>query len=222
MRMRGAALGLVVVGLLFGGMALPAKAVLGVEPPPAPTPGQLQALVQSFVPPTPAVVPPSVPDATDPQLPTPPFVNPPTGARPLLAAAGPVSVVSCQAAYLGPVLGIVAVTTIFDAAGVEPPVKAGFLAPLFTPVQNVCVLAPYPDISSCGPDETITAQLGDLPSPPAVGGVPTVDPFSTAPAPFASLVTALLAVQDSVNQYAYQGDNAVKVANKAAKQLTCS
>ena len=220
MKTRGILLGVVVTVLLVAG-AVPAQALLGVEPPPVPTPGQLQALAASFVPDAPAVVPPATPDPQDPQLPPPPFVNPPAGASPLLAAAGSASVLTCEAAYLGPLLGIVLITSLFDTAGVQPLVKPGFLSPAFSPVTNACVIAPYPSISSFGPDENITQQLASLPDAPGAGGVPTVDPFASAPAPFASLVVALLAAQDSVNQYAYGGEPGVNVAKTVTKRLAC-
>jgi hypothetical protein len=130
-------------------------------------------------------------------------------------------VLTCQASYLGPLAGIVALTALFDAAGVEPPVKPSFLGPLFGPVLTACVLAPFPTVNSCGPDGSITSQLSTLPPLPAAGPLPAVDPFASVPAPFASVVVMLKAIQTDVAHYAYADSWSPKFANRVAKQLGC-
>ena len=217
----------IVIGLAFTvaallGTALPAhaKAVLGVQLPPAPNPAQLQALIQSLIPEAPTVTPPDI-DPQNPEIPNLPYVAVPPGLTPAMGLLSPTTVVSCQAAYLGPLVGIVAVTAAFDAAGIEPPIKPSFLNPIFQVLTTACVAAPFPKYTSCGPDAQLSGAIADLPALPAAGPV-SVDPFSLLPAPFASLVVLLAAVEGDVSHYVYQGKLKPKISNNVAKQLTCT
>jgi hypothetical protein len=220
MRARRFVVGLVLSGLLIGGSALPAKALLGVPAPPAPSATQLQTLATSLVPATPTVTPPTV-DPNNPSLPYLPYVAVPSGLSAATGVLSPTTVLTCQAAYLGPLMGIVAISALSDAAGVDLPVKPSFLGPLFAPALSACLLAPYPTLTSCGPDGTITDQLATLPALPAAGPLPAVDPFASVPAPFASLVVMLGALQHDVGHYAYADSWSPKFANKVAAQLAC-
>lgn len=221
MRARRLVIGLVLTGLLLGGSALPATALLGIPTPPPPTPGQLQALATSLVPATPTVVPPEV-NPDNPQLPNLPFVPIPAGLQPALGILSPTTVITCQVSYLGPLIGIVAVTAIFDAAGVDPPVQPSFLGPVWGPVTTACVLAPFPTYTSCGPDGTISEQLAGLPALPGAGPVPVPDPFSLLPAPFASVVVLLNAIQFDIEHYLYNGAPSPDFADRVADQLSCT
>ncbi len=221
MRARRLVIGLVLTGLLLGGSALPAKALLGIPTPPPPTPAQLQALATGLVPATPTIIVPTV-DPQNPSLPFLPTVNVPPGLKPATGVLSPTTVITCQAASLGPLVGIVAMTAAFDAAGVEPPVKPGFLSPLFGPFLTACVAAPYATWSACGPDGDITAQLTGLPDLPAAGPAPSVDPFASVPAPFASLVNVLGGLQTAIKEYVYGGAPSLKFGDRVAKQLSCT
>jgi hypothetical protein len=214
-------LGLAFTAAMLLANVLPAHArsVAGVEVPPVPTPAQLQALLKSFIPATPTVTPPDI-DPQNPQIPNLPYVAAPPGLVPVLGALSPTTVVTCQAAYLGPLVGIVAITAAFDAAGVEPPVQPSFINPLFQPVTTACVIAPFPKWTACGPDSDISERIAGLPALPAAGPV-SLDPFSLLPTPFASLMVVLASIENDVSHYLYQGKLKTKVTNKLAKQLTC-
>jgi hypothetical protein len=212
--------GLAFTALMLMSSALPAKAVLGVDPPPVPSAGQLQGLILSLVPATPTVVPPTI-NPDDPQIPYLPYVAIPPGLTTAMGALSPTTVVTCQVAYLGPLVGLVAITAAFDAAGVDPPVKPSFLNPLFGPVTTACVAAPFPQYTSCGPDGQITDAINGLPALPAAGPV-SVDPFSLLPAPFASLVVVIASLDKDVAHYAYSDTIKPKLSKKVAKQLTCT
>jgi hypothetical protein len=205
---------------MLGGSVLPAKALLGIPTPPPPNAGQLQALATSLLPATPSVIVPTV-NPDNPQLPNIPAAPLPPGLSPALGVLSPTTIATCQASYLGPIVGIVAMTAILDAAGIEP-VKPSFLGPLFGPVTNACVLAPFPVYTSCGPDSTVTEQLASLPALPAVGPLPVPDPFTLFPAPLAAVVVVLNAIQADVAHYAYGGAPSLKFADRVAKQLDCT
>src|SRR5690349_13131504 len=154
MRIRRFVIGLALTGLLLSGGALPAKAVLGVPTPSVPSAGQLQQAAKSFVPPPPAVIVPSVPDPN--HLTFPLFIPAapiPPGARPALGVLSPTTVVTCQVSYLGPLGAAVALSKVMDTLG-QHPVSPGFLGPAFGPALTLCTIAPYPTVSSCGPDGT--------------------------------------------------------------------
>jgi hypothetical protein len=214
-------IGLVLTALMFGGGALPARAILGVEPPPAPTPGYVQTLVLSMVPATPSVPTPSVPDPNNLQLPQLPYAPVPAGLNPALGIVAPTTVVTCTASYLGPLVGIVALTAALDALPADAPIQPSFINPLFSLTTTACVLAPYPDIATCGPDGNIQSQLTSAPTLPAAGPVPSVDPFAFVPAPFASVVVMAQAVEEMVDHYVYQDSINPVLTNKVAKQLDC-
>jgi hypothetical protein len=222
MRNRRFVVGLVLSIVLFGAGALPAKAVLGVPTPPVPSPGQVQQLATSMVPPPPVVIVPSVPDPNNLQFPLVlPAVPIPSGARPALGVLSPTTVVTCQASYLGPLVAAVALSSVMDTAG-QHPIAPGFAGPVFGPVLTLCAAAPYPTVSSCGPDATIQDQLANHPDLPAApGGVPAVDPFASVPAPFASLVVMVGAIQYDVEHYVYFDSTALKVQHRVANQLEC-
>ena len=220
MRMRGAVLGLVVIGLLAG--AAPARAILGVPVPPVPSAGQAQQTAKSLVPQPPNVIVPSVPDPNHLMFPPVPYVAPPAGLRPALGVLSPTEVLTCQVAYLGPLAGIVALTVVMEKAG-EHPVPPGFLSPAFSPVVTLCVAADFPKVKSCGPDATITGALANHPDVPALpGGVPTVDPFADVPAPFATVVVEVGAVQGDLEHYVYNDSVRLPLEHKLSKQLECS
>lgn len=218
--MRRGIAGVLLAGLITFGWAVPAKAAF--EAPPVPTPAQLQATVKSLVPARPTVVPPDV-DASNPTFPSLPYVAPPAGLQPALTVASPTTVLSCQAAYLGPLAAIVALSKVFATAGVDPPVAPSFLSPAFGPVTTACVLAPYPSISSCGPDGTITDALADHPDVPipSVGGLPTVDPFASVPAPFASVVVILQSIENDLGYYVYGGQTPPEITEPVETELVC-
>jgi hypothetical protein len=222
MRKSRIVIGLTFTALALLGTALPAsaKSVVGVEVPPVPKPAHIQALVLSLVPATPTVTPPDI-DPQNPELPNLPYVAVPPGLQPAMGVLSPTTVVSCQAAYLGPLVGIVAVTAVFDAAGIEPPIKPSFLNPLFQVATTACVAAPFPKYTACGPDTDISNRINNLPALPAAGPV-SVDPFSLLPEPFASLVVVLASIEGDVSHYLYQGKLKPKVSNNLAKQLTCT
>jgi hypothetical protein len=216
-------IGLVAAGLIFGAGALPARAVLGVPTPPTPSPGQLQTVAQSFVPPTPVIIPPSVPDPNNLHF---PLVIPAApiapGVRPALGVLSPSAFTTCQVSYLGPLVAAVAMANVMDTLG-QHPVAPGFWTPAFSPVLTVCTLAPYPTVESCGPDGTIQDTLADHPDVPSVpGGVPVVDPFAQVPAPFASLVVEIGAVQYDIEHYVYFDSTHLKLQKRVATQLECS
>ncbi|MEY2419527.1 MAG: hypothetical protein QOG90_2207 [Actinomycetota bacterium] len=221
MRNRRFVVGLVLTGLLLGAGALPAKALLGVPTPPVPSPGQLQSTVKSLVPAKPTVIVPTVPDPNHLALPILPYVAIPDGARPALGVLSPTAVVTCQVAYLGPLGGIVALSKVMDTLG-QHPVSPSFFSPAFGPVSTICTASAFPTVSSCGPDGTITDALADHPEVPALpGGVPTVDPFATVPAPFASLVVEIGAVQYDIAHYVYNDSAHLPLQKKVYTQLEC-
>ena len=224
MRNRRFVIGLLLTGLLFAGGALPAQAktVIGIPTPPKPTVGHTEKLVQSMVPATPAIIVPGVPDPNHLELPILPYVAIPPGLRPLLGVLSPTSVVTCQLAYLGPLGAIVALSKVMDTAG-QHPFSPSFLSPAFGPVSTICTAAAFPTVSSCGPDASITQALANHPDVPSVpGGLPAVDPFATVPAPFASLVVEIGAVQYDLAHYVYNDTVKLPLENKLEKQLACS
>ena len=215
-------IGLVAAGVIFGVGALPARAAI-VPTPPVPSPGELQATVKSFVPPRPVIIVPSVPDPNNLQFPLViPAVPIPPGARPALGVLSPTTFTTCQASYLSRLLLPIALAKVMDTAG-QHPVPNGFLTPALSPLLTICTLAPYPTVSSCGPDATIQDQLADHPDvPSAPGDVPAVDPFAQVPAPFASLVVAIGALQYDLEHYVYSDSAHLKLQKRVATQLECS
>ena len=215
-------LGLAFTALMVLGTALPAsaKSVVGVEVPAVPTPAKIQTLVRSMIPAAPSVAVPDI-DPQNPQLPTLPYVAVPPGLQPLLGVAAPSTVVTCTASYLGPLVGIVAITAAMDAVPADLPIQPSFINPLMSLFTTACVLAPYPEIATCGPDGNIQKQLTSAPTLPAAGPVPSVDPFAFVPAPFASVVVIAQAIEKAVDHYLYNDAIKPKLTNKVAKQLTC-
>ena len=222
MRNRRFLIGLGLTAALLAGGALPAaQAVLGVPTPPVPSPGQVQATVKSLVPQKPTIVTPSVPDPNNLQFPILPYVPVPSGLKPALGVLSPTNVVTCQAAYLGPLVAIVALSKVMDTLG-QHPVAPSLISPAFGPVSTVCTASAYPTVASCGPDGTITDALANHPDLPSVpGGVPTVDPFASVPAPFASVVVEVGAVQNDVEHYVYYDSYRFTFQKKLAQQLEC-
>lgn len=221
MRARRAVIGVFLAALLVGSLAGPAAAL---KAPPVPTVADLRKDIKSIVPKAPSVGVPNV-SLQNPQIPALPYVAPPAGLTPALGFLSPANVISCQAAYLGPLGGVVAMTVLL---GQLPdgtlPVQPSFLQPLFSPIVTACVLAPYPTVSSCGQDAAITKRLQNLPVPaiPSVSGVAVPDPFETAPAPFASLVVEVLALQTLVNHYVYDNKpGGLNQGTQLTKTLNC-
>jgi hypothetical protein len=221
MRNRRFVIGLVLTAVLLGASTLPAHAKL-VTAPPVPSPGQLQKTIKSFVPPVPVIIVPEVPDPNNLHF---PLVIPaapiPPGARPALGVLSPTTFTTCQVSYLGPLGAAVVMSKVMDTLG-QHPVAPGFWTPAFSPVLTICTLAPYPTVESCGPDGTIQDALADHPDVPSVpGGLPAVDPFAQVPAPFASLVVEIGAVQYDLEHYVYNDTTHLPLQKKVAKQLEC-
>ena len=176
----------------------------------------------------PPAIPPGLPklDPRNPNLPPLPYVVLPPGLSPALAVLSPAEFVVCQGAYLGPLVGVVALTVLLDnLPDDQTRIQPSFINPLFGPVSTACVLAPFPWFDTCTQDTAILDAIEaakpkeDIPS---VGPIPTVDPFSFVPAPFASLVVEIDAIQNIVSYYALNrtpipGDP----AGTLAKQLGC-
>jgi hypothetical protein len=214
--------GLTLVGLMLGVTAFkPAPASAGVVP----NKQDIQRLVQGLKLAPPAIAPPKL-DPKNPNLPPLPYVQVPPALNPALAVLSPAEFVVCQGAYLGPLLGVVALTVLLDQLPTEKVrIQPSFLSPAFGPVSTACVLAPFPWYTACKQDAAINKAIEaakpkqDLPS---VGPLPTVDPFANVPAPFASLVVEVDAIQNIVSFY---GLNRTPIAGdpagKLATQLAC-
>jgi len=217
MRLRRTVVGLVLVGLIAGGFTARASA-----DPIVPGGPEVPA-----VPGAPAIGIPQI-DPQNPQIPALPYVPIPEEAMPLTGLLSPAIPPVCMASYLLPLAGIVAMTAVFDQAGVdEPPVPPSFINPLFSPVTTACVSVPFPTISSCGPDAQFTEQLNalgaQLPDAGDALGLGTIAPFDTVPAPFASVVIELMSIQTLVETYALSGAaSPVNVADAVSDQLGCS
>ena len=223
LRMRRLLVGLTLVGLMLGTMAFKAEAA---APKVIPNKQDIQRLVQGLKVQPPAIAPPKL-DPKNPNLPPMPYVQIPPALNPALAVLSPAEFVVCQGAYLGPLLGVVALTVLLDQLPTEKVrIQPSFLSPAFGPVSTACVLAPFPWYDQCKQDATIIKAI-DAAKPkqdlPSVGPLPTVDPFANVPAPFASLVVEADAIQNIVSFY---GLNRTPVpgdpAGALAKQLSCS
>jgi hypothetical protein len=190
--------GLVLVGAVLG-LAAPA-AHAGVVP----TAKDIQRDIADLKLQPPAVGVPSV-DPNNPQLPNLPFVSIPVGLSPALGIVAPAGVTTCQAAYLGPLLGAVGMTVVLDQLPDDTiPVQPSFLTPLFGPVTTTCVLAPFPRWTACTNDKTIADQAEQV------------------PAPFASLVVEIDAVQKIASYYALNREPFGRdLAGNHAKRLGC-
>lgn len=218
-RVRRLVIGLGVIGLLVGGFATRAEAA----PKAVPSKQDIQRLVQDMKLTPPAVGVPKV-DPKNPVIPPLPYVQVPRGLNAALGVLSPVSFVVCQGAYLAPLGGVVAMTVLLDSLPTDSiPVQPSFLNPLFSPITTACVLAPFPRFTSCKGDAAVTkvietASKKELPS---VGAV-SVDPFDFVPAPYASLVVEVDALQKAISYYALNrqplaGDPTAKLA----EQLVC-
>lgn len=144
-------------------------------------------------------------DPSNPQLPNPPFVQIPAGLSPALGVLSPAGVTTCQAAYLGPLLGAVGMTMLLDQLPPgSVPLQPSFLGPAFGPVTTTCVLAPFPRYTACTNDKAIADQS------------------EAVPAPFASAVTEIDAVQKIVSYYLLNREPFGRdIAGNMAKRLGC-
>lgn len=192
-----------VAGLLFVG------AVLGAVAPTAhadvvPTAKDIQRDIKDLQVQPPAIGVPSI-DPNNPQLPNLPYVAIPPGLQPLLFVEAPVGVTTCQAAYLGPLGGAVALTVVLDALPDGTlPIQPSFLAPATSPLTTACVLAPFPRWTQCKQDAAIAEQAEQV------------------PAPFASLVVEVDAIQKIVSYYALNREPFGRdIAGRLAKQFAC-
>lgn len=195
--LRRFAAGLVLVGAMLG-VALPAHADV------VPTADDIQRNVRELVPQPPAASVPSI-DPANPQLPNLPYVAVPAGLNPALFVLAPAGVTTCQAAYLGPLGGAVALTVLLDELPDNTlPIQPSFLAPATSPLTTACVLAPFPRWTQCDNDAVIAEQA------------------SQVPAPFASLVVEVDALQKIVSYYALNREPFGRdVAGNLAKRLGC-
>ncbi|MEY2467897.1 MAG: hypothetical protein QOF21_595 [Actinomycetota bacterium] len=214
MRLRRTVVGLALVGLIAGGFTARASADPIVPGGPD-------------IPGVPTIGVPDI-DPQNPQIPQLPYVPIPEQAMPLTGLLSPAIPPVCTASYLLPLAGIVALTAVFDQAGIdEPPVPPSFINPLFGPVTTACVAVPFPTISSCGPDAQFTAQLNalgaQLPDAGDALGLGTIAPFDTVPAPFASVVIELMSIQTVIETFALGGAaSPVNFADAVSDQLGCS
>ncbi|MDP1795555.1 MAG: hypothetical protein Q8K63_15565 [Acidimicrobiales bacterium] len=195
MKLRRFVAGFVLAGAVLGALAPAADAKV------VPTVEDIQRNIQDLKPVPPGFAVPTV-DPQNPQLPVLPFVQVPAGLNPALYVLGPLGVTTCQAAYLGPLGGAVALTVVLDALPPDTlPIQPSFLAPALSPVTTACVLAPFPRWTACKNDKAIQEQS------------------EAVPAPFASLVVELDAIQKIVSFYALnrtplKGDPAAVLATR--------
>jgi hypothetical protein len=202
------------------GAAAPPKATA----PKIPTPAELKADLKSITPILPAIGIPKI-DPNHLQIPTLPYVQIPPGLAPAFGVLSPTGVTVCQAAYLGPLLGVVALTAGFAALGVKsPPVAPGFLAPAFGPIATLCTLSPFPTYKTCSIDTPINNELkSHLPEIPSLGPTaPSVDVFADIPAPFASIVTLVNAVQVDIQDFVLNDAPPPDITGALASALKCS
>jgi len=223
MRVRRFIVGLTLIGAVLSGLATSAFAA--EEPPAAgpnvPTPADVQAAIKSLIPAPPTIGVPQF-DPNDPQLPSLPYVEVPPGLHPALGILSPLGVTVCQAGYLGPLVGVVALTAVFAALPQEPPVAPSFINPLFSPFNTVCVLAPFPKYKTCGADAQINEVLeSGLPDIPSVGGL-SVDVFSMVPAPFATVIGTLAAIQTDIQAYVLNNAAPPDITGPIVEQVGCS
>lgn len=221
MRVRRFVIGLSLVGLLLGGMATSAHAA---APKVVPNKQDIQRLIRDLKVQPPGVAAPTI-NPDNPNIPPLPFVAIPPGLNPALGVLSPASFVVCQASYLGPLAGVVALTVVIDEL---PPgktnIQPSFLGPLFGPVTTACVLAPFPRFTQCKGDAAVLKALAARPDAeiPVPGGLPTVDPFEFVPAPYATLVVEVDALQKAISYY---GLNRQPVpgdpTSRLAKQFAC-
>ena len=137
--------------------------------------------------------------ADAPKAPALPYIEIPREVRPAFNLLSPVGAPMCQVGYLAP----------------------SFLSPLFSPFNTICVLTPLPKYRTCGPDPQIHQALRRLPEPPAVGGR-TVDVFADVPAPFASVVGTIAAVQFDIENYVPNGAPPPDITTPLVDQIGCS
>ncbi len=188
--------GLALVGTVVGVVKAP-----NVSAGAIPTREELTRDVQDLTPIPPAVGVPDL-DPSNPEIPNLPYIQVPVGLNPALGVLGPVGVTSCQAAYLAPLGGVVAMTVLLDKLPDDTlPVQPSFLNPLFSPITTACVLAPFPRWTACKNDAAIQEQS------------------EAVPAPFASLVVEVDAIQRIVSYYALnraplKGDAAAVLAQR--------
>ncbi len=195
MQLRRFVAGLALAGAVLGAMAPAADAKI------VPTVKDIQRNIQDLKPIPPGVSTPSI-NPQSPQLPVLPYVQVPDGLNPALYVLGPLGVTTCQAAYLGPLGGAVALTVVLDALPPDTlPIQPSFLAPALSPITTACVLAPFPRWTACTNDAAIQNQS------------------EAVPAPFASLVVEIDAIQKIVSYYALnrtplKGDPAAVLAQR--------
>lgn len=223
MRVRRFIVGLTLVGVVLSGLTTSAFAAEEPATPGfnVPTAEDVQAAIESLMLKPPTIGVPQF-DPNDPQLPALPFVEVPPGLHPALGVLSPLGVSICQLGYLGPLVGVVALTAVFAALQTEPPVAPSFINPLFSPFNTVCVLAPFPQYKTCGPDTQINELLeSGLPEVPSVGGL-SVDVFSLVPAPFASVIGTLAAIQTDIQAYVLNNGTPPDLTGPLVEQLGCA
>ena len=198
MKIRRFVAGLVLAGA-FVGVAAPA---VGADV--VPTAEDIQQTIKDLTPQPPAVGVPSL-DPANPQLPNLPYVQVPVALNPALGILAPAGVTTCQAAYLGPLGGAVALTVLLgELPDGTLPIQPSFLAPLTSPLTTACVLAPFPRWTACKNDAAIQEQS------------------EAVPAPFASLVVEVDAIQRIVSYYALNREPVGRdVAANLSKRLGC-
>lgn len=198
MRLRRIVAGLALIGAVLGVAAPAANAGI------VPTVAEIQRNIDELQLQPPAVAVPSF-DPANPQLPSLPYVQIPVGLNPALFLLSPVGVATCQAAYLGPLGGAVALTLVLDQLPDGTlPIQPSFLAPATSPLATACVLAPFPRYTGCTQDAPIQEQS------------------EAVPAPFASIVTEVDALQKIVSYYALNREPFGRdIAGSLAKSLGC-
>lgn len=195
MRLRRFVAGLALTGAVVGAVAPAADAKV------VPTVEEVRRNIDELKPVAPGFSVPSI-NPQNPQLPVLPYVQVPAGLNPALGVLSPLGVVTCQAAYLGPLAGAVALTAVLDALPDDTlPIQPSFLSPALSPFTTACVLAPFPRWTACKNDAAIQAQS------------------EAVPAPFASLVVEVDAIQKIVSFYALnrtplKGDPAAVLATR--------
>jgi hypothetical protein len=217
MRVRRLIVGLTLVGVVLGGLAPGASAAGG---PTVPTPEEIQRDIASIIPAPPQIGVPDI-DPQHPQIPALPYVAIPPGLQPAFGILSPLGVPLCQAGYLGPLAGVVALTAVFAALPQEPPVAPSFISPLFGPVNTLCVLGGFPKYKTCGVDTQINDALKNGPELPSVGGI-SVDVFSMVPAPFATVIGVIAAVEVDIQDYVLNGTPPPDLVQPLVDQIGCS
>lgn len=196
--LRRFAAGLVLMGAVLGFVAPLAHADV------VPSAKDIQRNIKELKVQPPAVAVPTI-NPDNPQLPNLPYVQIPVGLNPALFVLAPAGVTTCQAAYLGPLGGAVALTVVLDSLPDGTlPIQPSFLAPATSPITTACVLAPFPRWTACTNDAAIAEQS------------------EAVPAPFAALVTEVDALQKLVSFYALNREPFGRdIAGNLAKRLGC-